>query len=216
MGILHFWDVIKEGEKTELAKWSAKHFEQLGRPLRIAVDAAIWQFRDVNDAKAKAIHPGMPGSHPVERAIMHRLFRLRKMNIEVVFVFDGPNRGVKRGAMAKNEPAQQIQLLKMLLQNLCVPTCDAPGEAEAQCARMQQLGLVDAGWSEDSDVFMFGCTQLVRFHYKEVKGEKKAARRTMLFGDSPTTTCSRIVNSTETGLSCLPSFQAATTTRLAF
>jgi Holliday junction resolvase YEN1 len=39
-----------------------------------------------------------------------------------------------------------------------IPYQEAPGEAEAECARLQILGIVDAVWSQDSDCLMFGCT----------------------------------------------------------
>lgn len=39
-----------------------------------------------------------------------------------------------------------------------IPYHEAPGEAEAECARLQILGIVDAVWSQDSDCLMFGCT----------------------------------------------------------
>lgn len=39
---------------------------------------------------------------------------------------------------------------------------DAPGEAEAECALLQQQGVVDAVLSEDVDTIMFGCTKTLR------------------------------------------------------
>lgn len=39
---------------------------------------------------------------------------------------------------------------------------DAPGEAEAECALLQQQGIVDAVLSEDVDTIMFGCTLTLR------------------------------------------------------
>lgn len=39
---------------------------------------------------------------------------------------------------------------------------DAPGEAEAECALLQQQGVVDAVLSEDVDTIMFGCTITLR------------------------------------------------------
>lgn len=41
-------------------------------------------------------------------------------------------------------------------------THDAPGEAEAECALLQQQGIVDAVLSEDVDTIMFGCTRTLR------------------------------------------------------
>ena len=39
---------------------------------------------------------------------------------------------------------------------------DAPGEAEAECALLQQQGIVDAVLSEDVDTIMFGCRRTLR------------------------------------------------------
>ena len=51
-----------------------------------------------------------------------------------------------------------------LLDRLGVAHHQAPGEAEAECARLQALGVVDAVWSDDGDALMFGCTTLINQH----------------------------------------------------
>jgi Holliday junction resolvase YEN1 len=51
-----------------------------------------------------------------------------------------------------------------LLRQLKVPYHQAPAEAEAECARLQALGVVDAVWSDDSDALMFGCDTLIQQH----------------------------------------------------
>lgn len=55
-----------------------------------------------------------------------------------------------------------VRLLKQLLDALHVPRRQAPGEAEAECAALQSMGVVDAVWTEDCDAFMFGCSVIVR------------------------------------------------------
>lgn len=50
---------------------------------------------------------------------------------------------------------------------------DAPGEAEAECALLQQNDIVDAVLSEDVDTIMFGCTRTLRNWSSEgTKGSK--------------------------------------------
>ncbi|KAI1136774.1 PIN domain-like protein [Hypoxylon sp. FL0543] len=89
------------------------------------------------------------------------------MNVQVIFVFDGPNKPWKRRPNGQNYSERNVAVLKELLDQLGVPRHEAPGEAEAECARLQALGVVDAVWSDDSDTFMFGCTTLVQFHKPE-------------------------------------------------
>jgi Holliday junction resolvase YEN1 len=59
---------------------------------------------------------------------------------------------------------QCIKLLHQLFDLMKVHHHRAPGEVEAECARLQQLGIVDAVWSDDCDAFMFGCTTLIKQH----------------------------------------------------
>lgn len=49
---------------------------------------------------------------------------------------------------------------------------DAPGEAEAECALLQQQGIVDAVLSEDVDTIMFGCTRTLRNWSSETRSNK--------------------------------------------
>lgn len=53
-------------------------------------------------------------------------------------------------------------MAKEMLKLFGFPYHTAPGEAEAECAILQQEGIVDAVLSEDVDTLMFGCTMSLR------------------------------------------------------
>jgi DNA excision repair protein ERCC-5 len=55
-----------------------------------------------------------------------------------------------------------VEDVKELLRLFGIPYIDAPAEAEAQCAFLNQKGLVDGVISNDSDVFLFGAVRVYR------------------------------------------------------
>ena len=56
-----------------------------------------------------------------------------------------------------------------LLNVFGLPYMTAPSEAEAQCAALEQLGLVDGVVTEDSDTFLFGGTSVYRNMFQDNK-----------------------------------------------
>ncbi|KAK8246597.1 hypothetical protein HDK90DRAFT_15316 [Phyllosticta capitalensis] len=177
MGITGIWDIIGEGEVTEIAQLASNHFRRTGRPLRIAVDEAGWRFHNLNEHQVKEIIRENPGANPVERLLFFRITKILKLNIQLLFIFDGPRRPWKRGGPAGRVDYSKINVLRKLLDRLRVPHHRAPGEAEAECARLQQMGIVDAVWSEDSDTLMFGCTLLFRTHKVDKDGNRKGQKK---------------------------------------
>lgn len=57
---------------------------------------------------------------------------------------------------------QRFLEIKELLQLFGIPYIESPGEAEAQCAFLEQQHLVDATITEDSDIFLFGGKRVIR------------------------------------------------------
>ncbi|KAK8179715.1 PIN domain-like protein, partial [Phyllosticta citribraziliensis] len=174
------WDIVGEGDVTEIAQLASDHFRRTGRPLRIAVDEAGWRFHNLNEHQVKGILKETPNANPVERLLFYRITKILGLNVQLIFIFDGPKRPWKRGGPAGRVDYSKINVLRKLLDRLRVPHHRAPAEAEAECARLQQEGIVDAVWSEDSDTLMFGCTLLFRTHKvpKEGgKGQKKDESR---------------------------------------
>ncbi|TKA30119.1 hypothetical protein B0A50_02838 [Salinomyces thailandicus] len=165
MGILGLWDVIGDGEIIHIADYAAQHFEKHKRPLRIAVDEACWRFTNLTPEQVQKIRDGEPAANPIEKTILWRILRLMKLNVQLLFVHDGPSKPWKKGRCGGGLLDKEIvKLLHQLLDHLKVPYHQAPGEAEAECAALEQRGIVDAVWADDGDAFMFGCQTLIKQH----------------------------------------------------
>ncbi|KAF2091399.1 PIN domain-like protein, partial [Saccharata proteae CBS 121410] len=156
------FEILGDGEIVSLAELSDEYYRRHGRPLRVAVDEAGWRFSNLTDQQVAIIRKKEPAANPIEKAILYRILKLLKLNIHLLFIFDGNRRPWKRGRAAGRIDWKRIRLLKQLLTHLGVPFHTAPAEAEAECASLQQEGVVDAVWSEDSDSLMFGATLLIR------------------------------------------------------
>ncbi|KAI2642347.1 PIN domain-like protein [Xylaria nigripes] len=143
-------------ETRSVPEWSTKHFEGTGRPLRIAVDQANWWYRNITAEKDAEMKKKSPGCHPREKRIMERIIYLLRMNIQLLFVFDGPKKHTRRWPSEYRYSESNIRFLKELLDQLGVPRHDAPGEAAAECVRLQELDIVNAIWTDDTDALMFG------------------------------------------------------------
>ncbi|KAK5095186.1 hypothetical protein LTR70_003656 [Exophiala xenobiotica] len=166
MGIPGLLKEIGKGERVALAKLAIDHFEKHKRPLRIAIDAAIWNFQN---------QAGQGGKNPALRTLFFRLLKLLALPIHPVFVYDGKNKPLtKRGkTVSRYGTCIPNELSKNLVARFQFPHHTAPGEAEAECAFMQKHGIVDAVMSQDADAIMFGSTLTLRDWSKEgTKGNK--------------------------------------------
>ena len=118
-------------------------------------------------------NPQTGGSNPAIRTLFYRLARLLSLSIEPVFVFDGPRKpAFKRNKRSIQGDRTSAALAKRLIDLFGFIAHDAPGEAEAECALLQQRGVVDAVLSEDVDTIMFGCTRTLRNWTAEGRGSK--------------------------------------------
>lgn len=86
------------------------------------------------------------------------------LNIQLIFVFDGRGVPEKIRWKGKRGVPERLELLELVLECLGIPYYPAPAEAEAECAELQKLGIVDAVWSGDADALMFGCDLLISDH----------------------------------------------------
>ncbi|CAK3771781.1 Flap endonuclease GEN 1 [Lecanosticta acicola] len=152
MGIHGIFKEIGPGQRISLLKLSSDHLVAHNRPFRLAIDISIWLFQ---------IQAGKGGSNPALRTFYYRLLRLLSLNIQPLFVFDGPNKPLFKRNKKVGGPGVRVAsvpefLAKQLLKHFGFPWHVAPGEAEAECALLQKEGLVDAVFSEDVDTLMFG------------------------------------------------------------
>lgn len=129
------------------------------------------------------IREGEPAANPIEKTILWRILYFWTLNIQLVFITDGLRKpGKKRwgkktggGRGGSKVDKDAIKMLHKMFDRLHVPYHEAPGEAEAECACMQQLDVVDAVWSDDGDCLMFGCTTLIKAH-RNASGKKDWGR----------------------------------------
>ncbi|KAI2626834.1 hypothetical protein GGS21DRAFT_529381 [Xylaria nigripes] len=172
MGIKGIYKEIGPGKRLSLTKLAVQKLEESGRPLRIAIDISIWQFQ------AQAARGG---SNPAVRTLFYRLLRLLSLPIQPIFVFDGPYKPVfKRNKRSGRGDGVATAMAKRLIRLFGSMVHDAPGEAEAECALLQQKGIVDAVLSEDVDTIMFGCTRTMRNWSSEgTKGNKSPTHVSM-------------------------------------
>ncbi|KAK4042765.1 hypothetical protein C8A01DRAFT_44260 [Parachaetomium inaequale] len=155
MGIKGIYKEIVPAKRISLCKLAVDTLEETGRPLRLAVDFSIWQYQ-VQAAKG--------GANPAIRTLFYRLVRLLGHAIDPIFVFDGPNKpAFKRNKRSSGRgDAVATAMAKRLIRLFGFTIHDAPGEAEAECALLEQQGIVDAVLSEDVDTIMFGCRRTLR------------------------------------------------------
>ncbi|KAF4415450.1 Flap endonuclease GEN-like protein 1 [Colletotrichum fructicola] len=165
MGIKGIYRELGSGQRVSLAKLATEHLESSGRPLRVAIDIAIWQFQT---------QAARGGTNPAIRTLFYRLVRLLGLAIHPIFVFDGPHKpAFKRNKRSGKGGGVATAMAKRLIRLFGFPVHDAPGEAEAECALLQQQGIVDAVLSEDVDTIMFGCTRTLRNWSSEgIRGSK--------------------------------------------
>ncbi|GLA22333.1 hypothetical protein AnigIFM63604_007676 [Aspergillus niger] len=170
MGIPGLIHAIGAGERISLSRLAITHLERTARPIRIAVDISIWLFQ---------VQAGRGGRNPELRTLFYRLLKILALPIHPLFVYDGKNKPpFKRGKAVSSRSygnAPIIRLSKILVDLFKFPRHEAPGEAEAECARLQRAGVVDAVMTNDVDALMFGSTFTVMGFSKESGSSTGAA-----------------------------------------
>ncbi|KAF8422836.1 PIN domain-like protein, partial [Boletus edulis BED1] len=169
MGVAGLWEVLRPAGQvrslTELAVedgFNANPSRQRG--FRIGIDASIWFFHAAY---------GREGENPELRTLFFRCCRLLQLPLLPLFVFDGPNRpAIKRGKRVGGNVHWLTQGMKNIIDAFGFERRVASGEAEAELAYLNRVGIIDAVLSDDVDNFLFGATMVIRNPSNTLSGNR--------------------------------------------
>ncbi|KAI0776325.1 PIN domain-like protein, partial [Trametes elegans] len=103
------------------------------------------------------------GENPELRTLFYRLAMLAEHPIHLIFVADSPLRPrIKRGKQVKTTLHWLAEGMRHFVNAFGFGWLDAAGEAKAELAKMNELRVIDAVMSEDSDVLLFGARVVLR------------------------------------------------------
>ncbi|KAF8199328.1 PIN domain-like protein [Mycena galopus ATCC 62051] len=133
------------------------------RGFRLGIDASGWMYR------ACCLHGNTESPELV--ALFSRCSRLFRLPFIPIFVFDGPERPrVKRGKVIRGNDHWLTRDFQLMLDGFGFEWIQARGEAEATLSIMNSEGIplrVDAVLTDDSDVFVFGATDVLRIRSED-------------------------------------------------
>ncbi|KAJ4466083.1 PIN domain-like protein, partial [Lentinula edodes] len=155
MGVAGLWPLLKPAQSvTTLTALSLTKFGAPSRGFRIGIDASIW-----------FVHAGYgkEGENPELRTIFFRCAQLLSEGFLPLFVFDGPLRpGVKRGKRINKHGNKLVTGMQAMIESFGFEYRTAPGEAEAELAFLNRIGVIDGILSDDVDNFLFGAHTVIR------------------------------------------------------
>ncbi|EJD52511.1 PIN domain-like protein, partial [Auricularia subglabra TFB-10046 SS5] len=168
MGVPGLWDVLRPAARTQSLSQLAvtQGFEgNTGghRGFRIGIDASIWFFH-AQVFNGKAFSKGDVGENPEIRTLFFRCAKLMSLPLLPLFVFDGPQRPKwKRGKrISKHKDSWLVGAMQNIIQAFGYECIHAHGEAEAELAYLNRIGVIDAVLTDDVDTFLFGATMIIR------------------------------------------------------
>lgn len=174
MGVTGLWDILRPSGKLRSLSHLAVVDGFEGNPanlrgLRIGIDASIWFFHAAY---------GREGENPELRTLFFRCARLMSVPFLPLFIFDGPKRPkVKRGKRISGEKHWLVDSMKGMIEAFGYEWRMAPGEAEAELAHLNNIGVIDAILSDDVDNFLFGAQMVVRNPSVNLTGNSKHATK---------------------------------------
>ncbi|KAJ7225061.1 hypothetical protein B0H12DRAFT_1240726 [Mycena haematopus] len=166
MGLPNFWQLVQLASQNVsfkelcIQEGFIVNRREIGTML-VGVDANLWlaqcqmMFHKPNHAQK--------GRNPELRALFHKLVALHQVGVAAVFVFDGSNRpSVKRDKQVKAKPHWLVEEFTELIDLFGFHHYTAPGEADAELAYLNRFEYIDAVFSDDGDVALFGARRIFR------------------------------------------------------
>ncbi|EJD42028.1 PIN domain-like protein, partial [Auricularia subglabra TFB-10046 SS5] len=165
MGVPGLWDALQPAARTQslsqLAVMQGFKSNTAGhRGFRIGIDASIWFFHmQVFNKKAVCM-----GENPEIRTLFFRCAKFASLPLLPLFVFDGPERPRwKRGKrISRRKDMRLVEGMQEIIEAFGYECIHAPGEAEAELAHLNRIGIIDAILSDDVDTFLFGASLVIR------------------------------------------------------
>ncbi|KAL5498098.1 hypothetical protein ACEPAH_2228 [Sanghuangporus vaninii] len=167
MGVPGLWDILRPAGKQRSLAELAVHdgFERNPggrRGLRVGIDASIWFFHATY---------GREGENPELRTLFFRCARLMSRPFLPLFVFDGPHRPEqKRKKKISGKDHWMVSGMQEIIEAFGFEWWCAPGEAEAELAYLNRIGIIDAIITDDVDSFLFGAATIIRNPGKMLSG----------------------------------------------
>ncbi|KAK7020866.1 hypothetical protein R3P38DRAFT_3197327 [Favolaschia claudopus] len=113
--------------------------------------------------KAGVLRPGRAGQKLILEKLFYQLGNFSLASLTLVAVLDGPGRpSEKRGIKVIPRSMWFTEPVKKMFTAFGYNFYEAPGEAEAQLAWLNQQGFIDGILTEDSDAFIFGARCVIR------------------------------------------------------
>ncbi|KIM54585.1 hypothetical protein SCLCIDRAFT_136619 [Scleroderma citrinum Foug A] len=152
------WHALNEFVVTEgFRPCSASGPPQL---MCIGFDVSLWMHTVCNVFTYN--HAGA-GESPEIQTIFYQLVTILQMLLHAHFVFNGPQRPkLKCRKQVKSAPHFLTRCFQELISAFGFTWHEAPGEAEAELAKLNTFGVIDAIFSDDSDILMFGTSCVIR------------------------------------------------------
>ncbi|KAH9022361.1 PIN domain-like protein [Lactarius deliciosus] len=174
MGVTGLWDILRPSGKLQSLTHIAVVDGFEANPanfcgLRLGVDASIWFFHAAY---------GREGENPELRTLFFRCARLVGVPFLPLFIFDGPKcPKVKCGKRISQGKHWLVDSMKEIIKAFGFEWRMAPGEADAELAHLNSIGVIDAVLSDDVDNFLFGAKMVIRSTSINLLGNSKHAMK---------------------------------------